>query len=129
MLDGEPLLLYLSVSSNAVSVVLVKDIDGDQHPIYYVSKILLDPETRYSHLEKIILALVTTSTTLRRYFEKHQIIVRTYYPIKNVTRKTEMSGRMEKWSIKLSTYDLKYEPRSSIKSHALSFFWLASLMI
>lgn len=68
-IDGGPLIIYLSVSSNAVSVVLVKDLNGDQHPIYYVSKSLPDPETRYSYLENLILSLVTTSTKLRHYFE------------------------------------------------------------
>ncbi|MFS7927074.1 putative reverse transcriptase/retrotransposon-derived protein, RNase H [Helianthus anomalus] len=50
--DGEPLSLYLAVSGNAVSVVLVKDHEGQQYPIYYVSKSLLHAESRYSHLEK-----------------------------------------------------------------------------
>ena len=63
--DAEPLILYLAVSSHTVSAVLVKYLEGDQHPVYYVSKSLLDPETRYSHLEKLILALVMASTKLR----------------------------------------------------------------
>ena len=100
--DGEPLYLYLAVSRNAVSAVLVKDHEGQQHPIYYVSKSLLNAETRYSHLEKLILALVMASTKLRHYFETHCIHVRTNYPMKNVLRKPEMSGRMAKWSVKLS---------------------------
>ena len=29
---------------------------------------------------------------------------------------------MEKWSVKLSTYDIKYEPRSTIKGQALVDF-------
>ena len=33
-----------------------------------------------------------------------------------------MSGRMEKWLVKLSTFDIKYEPRSAIKSQALANF-------
>ena len=54
-IDAEPLILYLAVSSHTVSAVLVKDLEGDQHPVYYVSKSLLDPETRYSHLENLSL--------------------------------------------------------------------------
>ena len=120
--DGEPLSLYLAVSRNAVSAVLVKDHEGQQYPIYYVSKSLLDAETRYSHLEKLILALVMASTKLRHYFETHTIRVKTNYPRKNVLRKPEMSGRMAKWSVKLSAYDLVYEPRTAIKSQALADF-------
>ena len=74
-LDGEPFLLYLLVSSNAVSAILAKDLNGDQHSIYYVNTILLDLETRYSNLEKLIPALVTTSSKLRQYFEMHPINV------------------------------------------------------
>ncbi|KAJ0742766.1 putative nucleotidyltransferase, Ribonuclease H [Helianthus annuus] len=120
--DGEPLSLYLAVSGNAVSAVLVKDHEGQQYPVYYVSKSLLDAETRYSHLEKLILALVMASTKLRHYFETHRIHIKTNYPVKNVLRKPEMSGRMAKWSVKLSAYDLVYEPRNAIKSQALANF-------
>ena len=120
--DGEPLTLYLAVSGNAVSAVLVKDYEGQQHPIYYVSKSLLDAETRYSHLEKLILALVMAATKLRHYFETHCIHVKTNYPIKSVLRKPEMSGRMAKWAVKMSAYDIVYEPRTAIKSQALADF-------
>ncbi|KAD4585878.1 hypothetical protein E3N88_23479 [Mikania micrantha] len=120
--DGEPLSLYLAVSRTTVSAVLVKDHQGSQHPVYYVSKSLVDAETRYSHLEKLILALVMASTKLRHYFETHRIHIKTNYPIKSVLRKPELSGRMAKWSVKLSTYDLIYEPRTTIKSQALADF-------
>lgn len=45
--DGEPLFLYLVVSNNATNVVLVKEHDGTQHPVYYVTKSFLDVETRF----------------------------------------------------------------------------------
>ncbi|KAI3812676.1 hypothetical protein L1987_17388 [Smallanthus sonchifolius] len=120
--DDEPLSLYLAVSQSTVSVVLVRDHEGQQHPVYYVSKSLLAAETRYSHLEKLILALIMASTKLRHYFETHDIHVKTNYPIKCVLRKPEMSGRMAKWSVKFSAYDLIYEPRTAIKSQALADF-------
>ncbi|KAF5779193.1 putative integrase, catalytic core, ribonuclease H domain, ribonuclease H-like superfamily [Helianthus annuus] len=119
---GDVLSLYLAVSSTAVSAVLVKDHEGTQYPIYYVSKSLLDAESRYSHLEKLILALIMASTKLRHYFETHTIVVRTNFPIKNVLRKPEMSGRMAKWAVKLSAHDIRYEPRTAIKSQALADF-------
>ncbi|KAD7477151.1 hypothetical protein E3N88_00287 [Mikania micrantha] len=120
--DGEPLSLYLAVSRTTVSAVLVKDHQGSQHPVYYVSKSLVDAETRYSHLEKLILALVMASTKLRHYFETHRIHIKTNYPVKSVLRKPELSGRMEKRSVKLSIYDLIYESRTTIKSQALADF-------
>ena len=40
--DGEVLYIYLTVSKHAVSIVLVREDEGRQSPIYYVSKALLD---------------------------------------------------------------------------------------
>jgi len=45
--DGEQLYIYLAVSKGAVSAVLVREEDK-QFPVYYVSKSLLDAETRYT---------------------------------------------------------------------------------
>ena len=58
---GEVLLLYLAVSEHAVSAVLVCEEGRKQLRIYYVSKALLDAETRYSHLEKLALTLIVAA--------------------------------------------------------------------
>ena len=99
------------LSSHSVSTVLLKDVNGDQ-----------DPGTWYSHLEMIIIALVMASTKLTHYFETYPIHVKTNFPIKSVMREPEMFGRVAKWSVKLSTYNIVYEPRSVIKSQALVDF-------
>ena len=59
--DGEQLSIYLAVSNTAMSSVLVCEEDGKQLPVYYVSKSLLDVETHYSQLEKLVLVLVTAA--------------------------------------------------------------------
>ena len=61
---SEVLLLYLAVSEHAVSAVLVREEGNKQLPIYYVSKALLDAETRYTHLEKLALALIIAARKL-----------------------------------------------------------------
>ena len=53
----EDLYMYLSVSKHAVNAVLLRD-QGVQQPIYYISKTLVNVETRYLPLEKLVLALV-----------------------------------------------------------------------
>lgn len=88
----EVLLLYLAVSEHAVSAVLVREEGTRQLPIYYVSKALLDAETRYSHLEKLALALMVAARKLRPYFQAHPVVVVTYFPIKLVLHKHEVSG-------------------------------------
>ena len=39
-----------------------------------------------------------------------------------VLRKPEFTGNLEKWSIRLSLYDIVYKPRTSIKSQVLADF-------
>ncbi|XP_056691775.1 uncharacterized protein [Spinacia oleracea] len=120
--EGEVLQLYLAVSSTAVSAVLAREDETQQLPIYYISKSLLEAETRYSSLEKLVLALVTAAKKLRHYFETHQIVVMTNYPIKSVMRRPELTGRMEKWTMALGSFDIKYQPRTAVKSQALADF-------
>ena len=82
--DGEKISIYLAVSDTAVSFVLVREEEGKQLPVYYVSKLLLDAETRYSQLEKLALALVTVALKLRPYFQCHPIVVIATYPLKGI---------------------------------------------
>ena len=45
--------------------------------MYYTSKALLLAETRYSLVEKMVLALMTAARKLRPYFQAHKIGVYT----------------------------------------------------
>ena len=60
---GEDLFMYLSVSKHAVSAVLLRDQEV-QKPVYYISKTLVDVETRYLPLEKLVLTLVHATRKL-----------------------------------------------------------------
>lgn len=75
---GEDLFMYLSVFDHAVSVVLLKD-EGVQQPVYYINKTLVDTETRYLPLEKLVLALVHATRKLPHYFQAHTVYVLTEY--------------------------------------------------
>ncbi|KAL0404565.1 UNVERIFIED_CONTAM: Polyprotein P3 [Sesamum radiatum] len=79
---GDILYLYLSVTPQVVSSVLVREEGGKQSPIYYVSKVLNGAEGRYTPIEKVALALVVTARRLRPYFLSHPIGVRTNTPLK-----------------------------------------------
>ena len=76
----EDLFMYLSVSDHAVSAVLLRD-RGVQHPVYYISKTLVDVETIYLPLEKLVLALVYATRKLPHYFQAHTVYVLTGYPL------------------------------------------------
>ena len=44
----EVLYAYIAVATPAVSLVLIREDNGLQRPIYYVSKLLHEAEIRYS---------------------------------------------------------------------------------
>ena len=79
---GEPLYLYVAVSHAGISGVLVREDRGDQKPVFYISKSLVDAETRYPAMEKLALAIVTSARKLRPYFQSHTIVVMTTQPLR-----------------------------------------------
>ncbi|XP_012846942.1 PREDICTED: uncharacterized protein LOC105966912 [Erythranthe guttata] len=119
---GEKLYVYLAVGEFAVSSVLAREEEGVQSPVYYASKLLRGAEMRYSEIEKMGLALVTTARKLRPYFLSHAIVVRTNHPMKTVMGRMEVSGRMVKWAVEMGQFDISYEPRIAIKGQALADF-------
>ena len=54
----EVLYAYIAVAPHAVSLVLIRDNNDLQKPVYYVSKSLYEAEVRYLPLEKAILVVV-----------------------------------------------------------------------
>ena len=73
-------------------------------------------------MEKLILALVTISRRLRPYFKAHTIEIPTEHPMKQILRKPETSERLIKWAIKLSEFDIRYKPRTTVKGQFLANF-------
>ncbi|XP_022874149.1 uncharacterized protein LOC111392970 [Olea europaea var. sylvestris] len=74
--------LYLAVSNETISAVLIREEGTTQLPIYYTSKALLSSKTRYLDMEKLALALITISRKLRPYFQAHTIHVLTNFPLR-----------------------------------------------
>nr|KYP70107.1 Retrovirus-related Pol polyprotein from transposon 17.6 [Cajanus cajan] len=116
------LIIYLAVSNDAISAVMIQEMDDHQQPIYFVSRVLQDVERRYQLLEKVALALSYTARRLRQYFQSHKVVVRTDCPIAKVFSKPEIAGRMMAWSIELSEFDVRFKPRGPIKSQHLADF-------
>ena len=73
-------------------------------------------------MEKLILALVTITRKLLPYFQAHTIEISTEYPMKQVLHKPETSGRLMKWAIELSKFDIRYKPKTVIKGQVLADF-------
>jgi len=117
-----PLHVYITATDHTVSAVLVQEIEGTQHLVYFVSRTLQDSETRYQIVEKLALSLVHAARRLRPYFQNHSIIVKTDYPIQKILQKPDLAGRMSSWAVELSEFNIRYEPHGPIKAQCLLDF-------
>ena len=120
---GNTLYLYLTASDIAVSAALFKECgDAKLRPVFFVSKSLTDAETRYSHLERVALALQTVARKLRPYFQAHPVVVLTDLPLRGTIHKPNLSERMARWTMELNEYGIQYKPRLSKKGQVLVDF-------
>ena len=91
---GEELFLYLAVSPAAISTALVRKKDGVQKPEYFTSRALQGVGEKYSLMEKLAFALVTTTRRLKPYFQEHTMIVITDKPLRHAMTSPEAARRM-----------------------------------
>ena len=119
---GEELYLYIAVSQVAVSAALVREEEGSQRPIYFISRAFLGAEERYPKMEKLAFALVTEARKLKPYFQAHIIIVLTDQPLKRAMSSPEVAGRMALWAIELSEFDIQYRLQTLVKGQVVADF-------
>ena len=94
--SGEDLYMYLTVFEHAESAVLLKNQEGTQWPIYYISKMLVDVESRNLPLEKLALALVHATRKLSHYFQAHNVYVLIKYSLQSLLKRSDFTGRIAK---------------------------------
>ena len=63
----KPFKLYLSADERDIGSTLIQEFEGKERVIYFVSRRLLDAETRYSPVERLCLCLYFSCTKLRHY--------------------------------------------------------------
>jgi hypothetical protein len=124
----EPMLLYISVTTQVVSEALVVEREEPgssqkvQRPVYFVSEVLSDSKTCYSQMQKLVYAILMTKHKLQHYFDAQTITVVSKYPLGEVIQNPEDEGRIAKWALKLTGLNITYAPRSAIKSQVLTDF-------
>ncbi|GKB44474.1 reverse transcriptase domain-containing protein, partial [Tanacetum coccineum] len=92
--EREELIIYLAVAKEAISVVLMTEREGKQMPVYFISRALQGPEINYTPIEKLVLALLSASKRLKRYFQTHTIVVITDQLIKQLLPRTAIKGQI-----------------------------------
>ena len=119
---GEPLLLYITASNHVVSAALVVEREEPGHqlkvqrPVYFIGKLLTDPKVWYSQVQKLLYAMLIATQKLLHYFTDHEVMVVTSYPLGDIIRNHDTVGWISKWALELKGHDIKYIPRTAIKS-------------
>ncbi|KAK5831140.1 hypothetical protein PVK06_014935 [Gossypium arboreum] len=91
--------------------------------IYYLSKKFTEYGAKYSSIEKYCCALVWVARRLRQYMLYHTTwLISKLDPIKYMMESPALSGRMARWQILLSEYDIAYVSQKSIKGSAIADF-------
>lgn len=119
---GEILHLYVFISPSILSAVLCVDRQSVLYLVYIVSHVLQVAKTRYSPLEKYILAIIIVDRKLRYYFQAQAILMHTEASIRQSLHKYDITGQIMRWAIELSEYDITYTIRKLINVNLLSNF-------
>ena len=85
----------------------------------------MDPETRYSPIEKLCLCLCLyfSCTKLRHYLLSAEcIVVSKADVIKHMLSMPKLNERMGKWILALSEFDSRYESAKIVKGQVIANF-------
>jgi hypothetical protein len=107
----------------STAIVVERQEDGHaypvQRPVYFVSEVLSESKARYQLVQKLLYAVLITSWKLRHYFQEYSITVVTDYPLGDILRNQDATGRISKWAVGLGALTIDFKPRTTIKSLAL----------
>jgi hypothetical protein len=115
--------LYIAAEEKIIRVILTQEDKGKEYVIVYLGRRLLDPETRYAHIEKLCLSLYYACSKMRYYLLSSTNVVACQADIiKHMLYRAILRGRIGKWAYALIEYDLTYEPLKALKGQVLTDF-------
>jgi len=127
-LPGEEQLLYIAATTHVVSTaIVVKRLEEGhaysvQRLVYFICEVLSKSKIRYPSIQKILYGILITSRKFRHYFDEYKISVVTDFPLADILLNRDATGRISKWAVELGALQIKFKPRTAIKSQALVDF-------
>ena len=89
---------------------------GKELAIYYLSKRMLEYETRSTVVECYCLALVWATWRLRHYMTEYSVhLVSRLDPLRYLFYRPALIGRLMKWLVLLTEFDIHYVTQKSIR--------------
>jgi hypothetical protein len=120
---GKSFKLYLSADEQSTGSVLIQEFEGKERAIFYLSRRLLDAETRYPPVERLCLYLYFSCTKLRHYLLSAECtVVYKDDVVRYMLSLLILKGRIGKWILALIEFDLMYESAKAVKRQAIANF-------
>ena len=119
----KPFKLYVAADNLTIGSALMQEFEEKERVVAYISRKLLDPETRYSAIEKLCLCVYYSCTKFRHYLLTAEcVVVSKFDVIKHMLSMPILNGRISKWALALSEFDLKYESAKAVKGQVIADF-------
>ena len=105
---SKPAYLYILATLYALGAMLYqKDAENIERAIYYLSKTLLDYETRYTPMEKLFYVILFATKNFKHYLLYYAtFVVSLVNPLKYLMAKQHLSKRVAKWMMLLQEFDI-----------------------
>jgi hypothetical protein len=115
--------LYIAAEDKVIGAVLTQETEGKGHVVTYLSRRLVDVETRYTFIEKLCLCMFYACTKCRCYLLSSRCIISSQTNvIKYMLQNPIISDRISKRAYALIKYNLAYEPLKSMKAQVVADF-------
>jgi hypothetical protein len=117
--QDRPFYVYLSVGDTSIAWVVIQVHDGKERVVFYLSRRMLDAETRYPDIEKLCLYLFFTCIKLRHILlSAETIVICKLDVVKHMLSAPVLKGQLGKWMFALSEFDIRYQLAKAVKGQA-----------
>lgn len=101
LVPREDFFVYQAVSNTTISSVLIKEVEGHQRLVNYISKEMVGTKMKYSG-RKVRPNSGNCCPKGISYFQAHKVIVLTNFPLRQTLEQPEASRQLMKWAIGVS---------------------------
>ncbi len=128
---GCPFLLQTDASDTGLGAVLSQVVDGEEHPVIYISRKLTPAESRYATVEKEALAVKWAVLELRYYLLGRKFtLITDHAPLQWMARAKDTNARVTRWFLALQDFHFVIRHRAgkanaNANANGLSRVWAA----
>ncbi|XP_075939166.1 uncharacterized protein LOC142940136 [Anarhichas minor] len=110
------MIVQMNASMAGIGAVLSQEVQGEEHPIIYISRKLNTREQGYATVEKEALAIKWALERLRYYFwGRHFTLVTDHAPLVWMANKKDTNAKVGRWFISLQEFNFSIVHSSGAK--------------